>query len=95
MSNVVSQSFVVISKCFKKKGREGRAGRMMEREKMGMGQERDKRWRRGVSRCLSEFCGCLKVFHGKRQAYIIQHSGGKSFTFDIIGVQSHLVKTHN
>ena len=95
MSQGVSQSFVVISKCFKKKGREGRAGRMMGGKKMGMGQkDRDKRWRRGVSRCLSEFCGCLKVFHGKRQAYIIQHSGGKSFTFDIIGVQSHL-KTHN
>ena len=44
MSQGVSQSFVVISKCFKEKGREGRAGRMMGGEKMGMGQkDRDKK----------------------------------------------------
>ena len=69
LSQGVSQSFMLISKCFKEKGGEGRAGRMMGGEKMGMGQkDRDKRWRRGVSRCLSEFRGCLKVFHEKRQA---------------------------
>ena len=39
LSQGVSQSFMLISKCFKEKGREGRAGRMMGGEKMGMGQK--------------------------------------------------------